>query len=292
MDFKKTVRSIRNLEVQGATHVALAAAEAFVSYAQKLKVKNKESFLHQLEETKTTLEETRITEPAMRNILNYIFQVNRKEDVQKIKKELRKRKEEILNKLQQAENQLTKHGAKLIKKDAIIYTHCHSSTVTRIIIAAKKKHPVVHNTETRPRYQGRKTAEEIADAGIKVFHFVDSAVELALEDADIMLIGADAVDEDGVFNKIGSATFAKLAHQKGIPVYVCTTSFKVDEKQDVIELRDPKEVWEKRNSHVHIINPAFDKTELKYITGIVSEFGILKPKEFFRKALKNFKTFK
>ena len=119
-----------------------------------------------------------------------------------------------------------------------------------------------------------------------------SAVEWALEGADIMLIGADAVDEDGVFNKIGSATFAKLAHQKGIPVYVCTTSFKVDERKDVIEIREPGEIWNKKNHNLHVINPAFDKTEMKYITGIVSEFGILKPKVFFKKALKNFQTFK
>jgi ribose 1,5-bisphosphate isomerase len=82
-------------------------------------------------------------------------------------------------------------GARKIKNGMIVYTHCHSSTVTAILKEAKAqgKRFEVHNTETRPKYQGRITAAEIAKAGIPVTHYVDSAAKIALEKADIMMIG-------------------------------------------------------------------------------------------------------
>src|SRR3989338_7805062 len=191
MGFQDSVRSIKKLKIQGATHIAIAAAEALVSFAQKNSIQDRHEFLRQLHHAKRILESTRVTEPAMRNVLSHIIAINPKQNIMAIKHELQERKKNILARLFQAQKELIAQGLKVIKKNSIVYTHCHSSTVTALLIAAKKKGITVNNTETRPLFQGRKTALELARAGIKVKHFVDSAIELALKDADMMMVGAD-----------------------------------------------------------------------------------------------------
>lgn len=46
-------------------------------------------------------------------------------------------------------------GAKLIKKNMHIMTHCHSGSVVKMLITAHKQNKKIHvyNTETRPLYQ-------------------------------------------------------------------------------------------------------------------------------------------
>ena len=61
-----------------------------------------------------------------------------------------------------------------------------------------------------------------------------------------------------------------------------------------IENRPSQEVWNERNENIKIINPAFDKTKLKNLSGVISEFGVLPPRQFIKKArqkLSNFKNF-
>ena len=178
-------------------------------------------------------------------------------------------------------------ASKKIRNNFTIYTHCHSSTVTSILIEAHKTKKIeVHNTETRPLYQGRITAKELAANGIKVKHFVDSAIEYALKKVDVMLIGADAIISTGnIINKIGSSVAVKLAKEHDIPVYVCTDSWKFDADtvygvEEPIEFRSSKEIWENNLKNIEVVNPAFDIINPEWITGIISELGVFKPEVF------------
>ena len=58
-----------------------------------------------------------------------------------------------------------------------------------------------------------------------------------------------------------------------------------------IEQRAGREVWDERNKNIHVINPAFDFTNKKYLSGVISELGILSYKEFIKKAKKTIKDF-
>ena len=175
-----------------------------------------------------------------------------------------------------------------------MYTHCHSSTVVNIIKQAKDNgvNFEVHNTETRPLYQGRKTAKELSDYGIPVRHYVDSAARLALKKADIMLIGADAITAEGkIINKIGSELISEAANKLNVPVYVCTHSWKFDPKtifgfEEIIEKRLAKEVWPNKPKNVSIDNFAFEQVNPALVTGIISEIGIYNPQNF-RQGIKN-----
>jgi len=82
-----------------------------------------------------------------------------------------------------AQEKINRKVLKLIKNGDVIFTHCHSTNVAKALIYAKKKGKrfEVYNTETRPLYQGRKTARQLRKAKIKVTMFIDSAVEVAMD---------------------------------------------------------------------------------------------------------------
>ncbi|MDH3382263.1 MAG: translation initiation factor eIF-2B [Flavobacteriaceae bacterium] len=286
MDFQTIVEDIRNLKIQGAQSVAKAGVQALQVFAKKIKDNKKIDQIHHLNRAKQILFKTRPTEPAMRNALNYILaDIESTEDVFT---EINKRVEEVNKHFDRVKNKIIQIGVKKIKNNMIVFTHCHSSTVTDILVHAKEKGKkfTVHNTETRPRYQGRLTAQELNRAGIPVVHYIDSAARLALKKADIMLIGADAITVEGkVINKIGSELFAEVAEKWDTPLYVCSDSWKFDPKsvfgyEETIEKRDPKEIWPTAPIGVKIDNNIFEKINPDLTTGVISELGIYKPTIF------------
>lgn len=288
MSFQKIVEDIKNLKIQGAQNIAKSAIQALNEYTQKTETKTKEELIKKIITAKKTLFETRPTEPFLRNTLNYLFYNLKGEDTQELKTSMEKNTKELLGNIEKDEENTANIGARKIKNEMIIFTHCHSSTVTNILKQAWKegKRFTVHNTETRPRFQGRKTATELAQHGIPVEFYVDSAARFALKKADIMLIGADAITTEGIIiNKIGSEMFAEIAHNKNIPVYSCTHSWKFDPLtvfgyEEEIEKKAPNEIWENPPKGVRINNYAFEKISPDLITGIISEIGIYKPETF------------
>lgn len=286
MDLKTTYRKIKSLEIQGATNVAMAAVNALKDSALKSKAKTPEKLFAELDKAKKLLFSARATEPMLRNFLSYFISSLKSGNVSGLKADAKKIASLSLKMKEDAKSKLIKIGAEMIKDDSIIFTHCHSSTVTGIIKqAAKTKKLRVYNTETRPRFQGRITAKELSRAGIPVTHFVDSAAKFALKKADVMLIGADAITPTSIFNKIGSELFTDLADKYDIPVYVCSVAWKFDPEtifghEEVIEMRNPEEVWEKAPKGVKIMNYAFEKVDTELVTGIISELGIYKPDTF------------
>lgn len=256
--FDKIIRDIKEVKIQGATNVAKAGLKAY-----------------QLDNSKKAREKiikARPTEPLLFNSLKFLDEGMSYE--------------KILNDYEKSQEKINKLVLKLMKGVKIVYTHCHSSTVERALIYAKKKGErfQVYNTETRPLFQGRKTARELRKAGIKVTMFIDSGMKQAVDKADVAFIGADAILKKGVVNKIGSNMLGELMSDSKTPLYVLANSWKFFPKKIKIEERDFEEVWKKAPKKLKIKNPAFELVEPKYIRGIVSELGVLKFREFVKKA--------
>ena len=284
--FQKVIKDITDLKIQGAEAVSQEGIKALKLIIHTSKALTINGFLVEMEKARKQLIATRPTEPYLRNSLNSIYNNWQSEDLRKLKEEIFSKIQQTLKSMQQSRKQIVDVGTKKIKKGMIVFTHCHSSTVVDILVNAKKqkKNFTVHNTETRPRLQGRKTARELGAAGIKVRHYVDSAVRLALKKADIMLIGADAITSEGrVINKIGSELFAEVARRYDVPVYICTNSWKFDPKTifgftEEIEERDTKEIWKRYPKNVVIDNHAFEIINPELITGVITELGIYEPR--------------
>lgn len=269
MTYKEIVRKIKSLEIQGAKNIAIKGVEAF---GMKIK-ETKDTKL--LKKYAKEIISTRPTEPGLRNGINFCLN-----NLDKFKNPA----EEAIKHFQDGNKRIAEIGAKKIRNGMIVFTHCHSSTVEAILIKAKKegKKFEVYNTETRPKFQGRITATELAKAGIKVTHMVDSAGRSMMRKADLFLFGCDAVTSEGfLINKIGTESLADAAQSTGIPAYSCTDSWKFDPEtilghDEEIEQRDSKEVWDKPPKNIKIYNPAFEITRPDKFTGIITEFGIYK----------------
>ncbi len=285
MDVKQTCKAIKSLKIQGAENVTTAALLAIKDSIQKSKAKTQEALLWELDLAKMELVNTRPTEPEMRNYLNVFFSYAEQEDFKKQK--LLKKIDQLLQEKKEQKEKILFYGDTLIENHAKVYTHCHSSTVTAILKKANKgKHITVYNTETRPLFQGRITAQELAEEHIPVQHYADAAMCEAIKQADLILIGADAITSEGVYNKVGSELLAILANHYHKPLYICASLMKYDPHREMIEQRSSKELWKDAPRGVHIHNPAFEKIHLKHIKGIICEQGILKPKKFLKKAKK------
>jgi ribose 1,5-bisphosphate isomerase len=271
MDFvDRTVRDIRKLKIQGAFGIAMAAIRAWGSAKDKRKAERK-------------LFASRPTEPMLRNSLKYLKKYGKTK--------------ELVAKLKSDQEKIIQYAISKVPQKGIVYTHCHSSTVNEILKRAKKKNKknLVTVTETRPFYQGRITAKELAKAKIPVILFVDSAARLAMKKADVMLIGADAITAEGIIiNKIGSELMAEVANLYQIPIYVCTHSWKFDPQtvfgfEEKIEKRATREIWNRHPKGVSISNYVFEKVDPNKITAIISELGIFKPETFVEEVRRSYK---
>lgn len=298
---KATIRDIKSLKIQGARNVARSALEALAVAAKQSKAKTPTSLRKEIALAADALAESRPTEPMMRNLLDEavrfadsVSKSKTKEaaSVAWLKKALAAHEAEVLHHVQEGAKRLAEYGGKLIPDDALVLTHCHSSTSTSCMIAAKKmrKRFSVVCFETRPRWQGRKTAEELAKAGIDVTISVDGGMNMFMKKADIVIVGADSVTSRGdLINKIGTSTLAHIARMNDVSFYSAAELFKYSPMtifgtREKIEERDPREVWEKPPKGVKIRNPAFEATAAKYISGYVTELGVVPPQSFFAMA--------
>ncbi len=259
--FNAICRKIKDIKIQGATNVARAALKAY--------------FLIPTKESKKILLSLRPTEPMLSHVLELAD---------------KKSKSQILLHFEDSQNKINKLVFKLLKNNSKIFTHCHSTNVVKSLIYAKKhrKHFEVFNTETRPLYQGRQTARELSAAGIKVTQFVDSASAIAIakqskndkEYVNAVFLGADALLDKSVINKVGSGMISEIAVDNKIPVYIIADSWKYSHKNVKIEERNFREIWNPKKNKIHIENPAFEAVPAKYIRAIVSELGIMSYKKF------------
>jgi len=287
MQFERIVRDIRSLKIQGAENVAKQSIKALNLVLHKSKAHTSKELIKELKHAKTELQKARPTEPCLRNALKYVMQVNKRDIVQTIR-DFEQNVQDALDYFRQAERSIAHIGNYKVHNKSVVFTHCHSSTVMMILAKAKfsGKKMEVHNTETRPRFQGRKTATELSALGIKVHHYIDSAVRAALKKTDVFLFGADAIQSDGrIINKIGTELFLEIASQYDIPTYACAVSWKFDPKtiygiDEPIENRNREEVWKNAPKKIKIMNPAFEIVEPRLVTGLITELGIYKPQVF------------
>jgi len=260
---KKTIKDIKDVKMQGANNIAITG----INIAKETQDKKIISELRL----------ARPTEPLLQNSLDII----EGSENPKLKSE------KLIKYIEYSKKKIACVGSNLIKNDMNIFSHCHSSTVIDILKYAKKlkKNFTVYTLEVEPLLQGRMTAKDLASEGINVIVFPDLAAEYALKKCDLFLFGSDAFLKKGIVNKTGTNFLSKIAKEYNIQTYSCGVSLKYTKKIK-IESRSGREVWDERNKKITVVNPAFDFTKRKYLTGVISELGILEYKKFIKLAKK------
>lgn len=194
------------------------------------------------------------------------------------------------------------HGLTLLKPGMGILTHCNAGTIATakygtclapIYLGHERGYDFhMFADETRPLLQGaRLTSWELQRAGIDVTLICDNMASIVMKNGwiDAVVVGCDrmAANGDGA-NKIGTSGVAILAKEYGIPFYMFVPTSTIDLSSPtgddiVIEERKGEEIykmWYEKDmapAGVKTYNPAFDVTDHKYITAVVTEKGVVYP---------------
>ncbi len=296
--------AIKNMRIRGAPLLGAAAAYGIALTAYNSKAETKEKLLSELKEAATMIKRTRPTAVnlfwAIDRVLNKAQ--NSKSPLQEIKTLVIEEAQKIADEDAKANRAIGKNGAELVKDGDTILTHCNAGELAAVeygmslgVVRAAweqgKKIEVIAD-ETRPLLQGaRLTAYELQRDSIPVTLITDNMAGYVMSKGlvDLVIVGADRIVQDAVFNKIGTYSVAVLAKENNIPFYVAApkSTFDLTRKAaDVtIEERKPEEVThiggvQIAPTGVRVLNPAFDATPLKYVSGIICETGIYYPKDF------------
>ncbi|MDL1970321.1 MAG: S-methyl-5-thioribose-1-phosphate isomerase [Candidatus Desulfofervidaceae bacterium] len=300
--YQQVARAIKNMAIRGAPAIGIAAAMGVALGVYNLK--SNRNLEGNFDKICQTIIQTR---PTARNLfwaierMKKVFLRHKKKSLSELKQILAKEAQIILEEDIATNRQIGYHGKNLIKMGMTVLTHCNAGalatggygTALGVIRAAWEegmRFQVIAD-ETRPYLQGaRLTAWELQQEGIPVTVITDSIAGylMAQGKVDLIIVGADRIAANGdTANKIGTYTLAVLAKNHGIPFYVAApfSTFDVNISDGCyipVEERRGKEVifiGKKRicPEGVNALYYAFDVTPAEYITGIITEKGIITP---------------
>ncbi len=292
--------AIKSLRVRGAPALGAAGGFGIALAAFKSGASSLEGLIEDIENAGKTIIATRPT------AVNLSWGVNRViravEDARNIKEARMFALDEskaIADEDVEKNKQLGEYGATLLDDGDTVMTHCNAGrlacvdwgTALGVIRSARAegKDIRVISCETRPLNQGsRITTWELMEDKIPVTLITDSMSGHVMRKGmvDKVIVGADRITQDAVFNKIGTYTHSVIAKEHDIPFYVAapvsTFDFEHLEDEIEIELRKPDELRYFGNHqtaplNVEVYNPAFDATPMENVSAIITENGIFYP---------------
>jgi methylthioribose-1-phosphate isomerase len=302
-DFQSVAEAIRGMVIRGAPAIGVAAAMGIALGAREIIADTQESFFRQLNNVCDVIGRTR---PTAVNLfwaierMKRVAEANRDKDIHSIREILKAEAVRIEEEDLEICRAIGRNGAPLIKADSTILTHCNAGglatagygTALGVIRAAHEagKNIQVFADETRPWLQGaRLTAWELMKDSIPVTLISDNMAGYFMRkgEIDACVVGADRIAANGdTANKIGTYSVAVLAKENKIPFYVAApiSTFDLSLKNGdeiPIEERHCREVTHLQGlpvapEGVRVRNPAFDVTPARYITGIITEKGVVR----------------
>ncbi len=282
---------IREMKIRGAGKIARATADALkIAALEYSGDKDLSAFKKYMVSVGELLISTRPTAVSLPNAVIYVLSSLRNaSSFSEARENVIKQAEKFISESEEAIKRISQIGARRVKENSIILTHCHSSAAVGVITEAYKQGKVVkvYSTETRPAYQGRITFTHLSRSGVPVVQIPDSAVRYVINEVDYVIVGADTVASNGaVVNKIGTSQVALAAKEARTRVYIVAESYKFSPLTLIgelvtIEYRPPEEVipreWLEKHPRVKVLNPVFDVTPPEYIDAIVTEHGVIPP---------------
>lgn len=281
-------REIEEMRVRGAGKIARHAVAALAAWGGAFDG-DRAAFEAQFADARDRLLATRPTAVSLRNGLAFVERrVRRASSLKEKLDALQHASKEFQERSVAAVAAIGRHGVPLIREGGAYLTHCNSQAALSVFKAAHEQGRTfrVIATESRPWRQGHLTARELAAAGIDVTLVVDSAAQHVMPGVDGVLLGCDTVAANGdVINKIGTSTLALLAQTAGKPFHVCGETYKVDlgtpsgaevviEEREVTEIAEPSDF-----PGVKFLNPVFDVTPAARVEGLVTEVGVVAPRD-------------
>ncbi len=169
----------------------------------------------------------------------------------------RKKIRDYLSEVKDSKKRVVEIAVEMLSSFDKIGTLSYSSTVLEVLKDFKN----VSVLESRPLFEGRKTAKQLFEEGLDVDLYPDNSVFDLVQNVDAILLGCDSLSSEGFTNKTGTYTLVIVCKYLDVSVYVISDRSKVIPKEVPLpegEKHDPKEVW-KTNFDIKVHNDYFEK---------------------------------
>lgn len=303
-NYEEVAEAIFNMTVRGAPAIGASAGFGMAIAASESPATTLSDLLADLEKAASVLKDSRPTAVNLAWAVDQLLDLAKTgdyADADSLREALLNAAQKIADDDVAINQRMGAHGATLIQPGDTVLHHCNTGalatvdygTALGVIRAAHEQNKQFHVLldETRPRLQGsRLSAWELERLGISYDILPDTAAGYYMQKGEIkaVFVGADRIAANGdVANKIGTYQVAVLAKENNIPFYTVAPTSTVDlalatGAEIPIEERDKSEVLTPYDNpiapaHYNARNPAFDVTPNRYVTGIVTENGIVRP---------------
>lgn len=302
-DYRAVAQAITDMVVRGAPAIGAAGAFGMALAAQQSDTADPAAFARAMQQAADHLNAARPTAVNLAWAIQQQMAVVAAggEDTAETRSAMLRLAQKIADDDVEINRTMAYHGAELISDGDTILHHCNTGalatvdwgTALGVIFAAHEQGKKIHVLvdETRPRLQGALlTCWELRQRGISHDLIADNAAGhfMRTGQVNIVLVGSDRTAANGdVANKIGTYKLAVVAKENGVPFYPVVPTSTIDlnlAHGDLIpiEERPMEEVTVIRGQPIAPLgttarNPAFDVTPHRYVTGIVTEAGIVYP---------------
>jgi methylthioribose-1-phosphate isomerase len=301
-DHRAVARAIVEMRVRGAPAIGVAAAYGVALAAAQAQGSAPEI----VSAVSAAIEELRATRPTAVNLFWALDRMARAAaqtanfSPDEVRSGLLEEAHRMAEEDERTNRLIGAHGSELVRDGDTILTHCNAGalatvaygTALGVVRAAHEQGKVIHvlADETRPFLQGaRLTTWELQRDGIPVTLITDNMAGHYLKSrVNLVVVGADRIASNGdTANKIGTYGVAVIARENGVPFYIAAPLSTIDRNLGngdaiPIEERNPDEVTSLGGVRiaplgVRAAHPAFDVTPARYISGIITEVGVLRP---------------
>jgi translation initiation factor 2B subunit (eIF-2B alpha/beta/delta family) len=283
---EEALRGFSGDRLSGASSMLEAAAAAFSALSAHSAASDGPSFISELEDLSLALIDAQPMMAPIYNLCASVLQNSQPscQSLPKLKKAAFQNSDLYAKAAGAAFERACMAAAKLVLDGGRILTLSSSRAVLRTLELAKKdwKKFSVTVLESRPMLEGRRAASALAAMDIPVELTTDCSVASEVKRADQILIGADAITEEVVVNKMGTLAAATIAQAASVPLLVVADSSKLLPNSLLPESgrpRNPNEVWESAPQGVRVRNHYFERVPLKFIRTIAMEDGPCKKED-------------
>ncbi|MEL6903869.1 MAG: hypothetical protein AAFP22_00595 [Planctomycetota bacterium] len=171
-------------------------------------------------------------------------------------------------------------GPLAVTRGEVVLVHGWSETVARGLELARARglEPAAIVSEGGADLGGRRLARRLSAGGMDVSFVYDAALVSALERADRVWIGSDAIGAHAFVARMGTRALVERASQLGVDVAVLATSDKFTHEARPALPRwaadEPWHLWEGAPASVTVESQAFELVPLDLVRAFATERGL------------------
>ena len=285
---ERLLKALRNNKSSGVSELIEDALEIIAVQLDLLEDRDKD-ITEEIHILFKKIIDTRPTMAPLINSIGYILHdvsIITKTTLENRIKQFKNKEIEKKKALEKNFHKFLKEKEKRLKKVMVL---SYSSTMINVLEKNKDFNLEIFVLESRPLLEGRTTAKFLSKY-FKTTLIIDAAMGKFLGNMDLVLIGVDSVLNDGsIINKIGTYPLTAVAKLNNIDVFVIGDSYKYNLRSHYgheisIEKKLSSEVFDtSEDTNIDVLNYYFEIIPSEYISGIISDLGIMTIQEFIER---------